>query len=482
MSSLCECNNIPATVPSQPPTGVWAATKLVAAVPGRVAQLVAAAWAVFQVWRVDPDDERAWSKEGCAQVQKLGGLVAKVAQQAMQMPDMVKSKIVKEMFEPLQSRNEARPLSEIEDQLKRAFPRSEIRVEKELGAGCMAEAHAVTISGVVCENCQKQVKDVKFVAKTANSKQQELFEVDFKVFATLVSFMRPVVAAIRLVQQSSADEIQAVLDKVQTMACNPDLVKSVRNGFRMDVEGEQTRRGAKVLRTGPCCKQFCALSGCVASPKGDVLLMPQVQGELVEKFKDPAGGSTIATTLPFFVFKFICTYVHMIWNGLIHMDMHPGNLMVPPCRSMLVVIDWGEVVDVPRQQLKDVQALFKYVVTRKGFDTTSDTLQQLLQRLGVQPKPGTSVNPENYEALALMLDIRQALKGDQETSTDLLIKANVFTAPGWFEAWQKASNAVVASLQAAGATAEEVDEMLKSAVQDSSHTGSDRARSRSPRR
>jgi hypothetical protein len=147
---------------------------------------------------------------------------------------------------------------------------------------------------------------------------------------------------------------------------------------------------------------------------------------------------------------------------------------------MIVVMDWGEGVDVPRQLLKDVQALFKYVVTGKGFDTTSDTLPQLFQRLGVEPKPGTSVNDENYEALATMFDICQALKGDQETSTELLIKANVFTAPGWFEAWQKASNAVVASLQAAGATTTEVDAILKSAVQDS--TGSDRARSRSPRR
>jgi hypothetical protein len=345
----------------------------------------------------------------------------------------------------------------------------------------MAEAHAVTISGVVCEHCQKQVKDVKFVAKTANSKQQELFEIDFKVFATLTMFLKPVVAAIRLVpgQSSSADEIQAVLDKVQTMACNPDLVKSVRNGFRMDVEAEQTRRGAEVLRTGPC-KQFCGLSECVASPKGDVLLMPLVQGEVLEKLKDPAGGSTIAATLPSFNLWFICTYVHMVLKGFIHMDMHAGNQMVPPCRSMIVVIDWGEVVDVPRQLLKDVQALFKYVVTGKGFDTTSDTLPQLFQRLGVEPKPGTSVNDENYEALATMFDICQALKGDQETSTELLIKANVFTAPGWFEAWQKASNAVVASLQAAGATATEVDAILKSAVQDS--TGSDRARSRSPRR
>merc|ERR1712070_995339 len=114
-------------------------------VPGRIAQLVAAAWAVFPIWKADPDDERAWSKEACAQVQKHGGLPAKVAQQAMQMPDIVQSAVVKEEFEPLQSRNKGRPQSEIEHQLKHAFPKAETRVDGVLGAGCMAEAHKVTM-------------------------------------------------------------------------------------------------------------------------------------------------------------------------------------------------------------------------------------------------------------------------------------------------------------------------------------------------
>merc|ERR1719197_2444808 len=154
--------------------------------------------------------------------------------------------------------------------------------------------------------------------------------------------------------------------------------------------------------------------------------------------------------------------------------------MIVTPSGKIVVIDWGVVVDVPSEHQEDVQALFKYIVMRQGLDTTSDTLPQLFQRLGVQPKPGTTINHDNYEKLALMLDICHAMKGDQEASAETMIKANVFVAPGWFEAWQKATNSVVASLQAAGATATEVDAILKSAVQDS--TGSDRARSRSPRR
>jgi hypothetical protein len=212
--------------------------------------------------------------------------------------------------------------------------------------------------------------------------------------------------------------------------------------------------------------------------------MPLVEGTLLEKFKDSAGVSTIAADCPFFVQGFLRTYVHMVRKGFIHMDMHPGNMMVTPCRTIIVAIDWGEVVDVPPEHQEDVQALFKYIVMRKGMDTTSDTLPQLCQRLGVKSKPGTTINDDNYENLTFMLDICFALKGDSEASTNAMVKSNVFEAPGWFEAWQKATNAVVTSLQAAGATVADVETMLKSAVQEGlpSHTGSGRDHSRSPRR
>lgn len=449
----------------------------------RAQEILASARPVLEAFAADPNNVARWSCTLLTELQGLGGLVQKAAQQASQLPDVVPASAIREGLQGLQGRNRPREISEIQQQLTDAWPDAEISVLKVCGTGCMAEVTEVMVMGgidgvpqPICEICRGTL-GFKCAAKTANPKQQKLFEVDFKLFANLRGLLHNVLRLVGLISKKSADELGAVVDKIQTMASNPELVSSVRNAFDMNVEMNHARKGADVLRIGGC-NAFFVPAMYAASPTGDVLLMELLEGTLLEQME--------AATIPSsFVGEFCNLYVKLLLRGFLHMDLHPANMIEG--KNKIGLLDWGEVVEVPDEHLEDAQVLLKTAIADRWMGKESDALPKLFQRLGVKTKPGQNASEDNYKALANMLNIVSTLRGDPAVANATLINASIFAAPGWLEAWQKATNAVVISLQAAGATPEAVDAALKKAQAfrlrstAKPEDGSGRSRSRSPR-
>merc|ERR1711879_473430 len=179
--------------------------------------------------------------------------------------------------------------------------------------------------------------------------------------------------------------------------------------------------------------------------------MEMLDGELFEH---------VAEVPAHFVGEFTGLYVRMISEGYLHQDPHPANISASPHAFSL--LDWGEVVEIPKAHVEDAWVLLQTVVAGRWIGDEHDSLPALLQRLGLEVKRSCQdVQDEHYWAFANLLNVVQVLRGDPEEANAGLIKATVFRAPGWLEAWQKATNATAITLQAARATPEMVDAELR---------------------
>jgi len=405
---------------------------------------------VLEVYVANPEDMDKLGGVMCVEVDRLGGLVRKTAQQVSQLPDVVPKVALRRRLQRLQGRNEPRDQREIEQQLRKAFPSARISVKRVLGTGCMGEVSEVLVHGVI--DGRELPVGTKFAAKTANPEQRRLFEEDFEIFANLKDAMSIPLKCLRQINQKTAVELEAVVNKITDMARNGDLVSSVRNGFDMRVEHELSCRGANVLRHVGREVFFAPQMYAVSE---DALLMQLVEGRLLEHEAPPD-----------FVRNLIGLYVRMLHQGYLHQDPHPANIIVLPrsadtIEHKVALIDWGEVVEVPSLHQEDIIVLFRTVVAGRWMGREHDTLRELFQRLGVEVKPDTVVQEKAYMDLANMLNLVQGVQGDSEVNTATLVGATAFQAPGWFEAWQKATNALVISLQAAGASPETVGVELR---------------------
>merc|ERR1711959_461504 len=168
-----------------------------------------------------------------------------------------------------------------------------------------------------------------------------------------------------------------------------------------------------------------------------------VEGELLEHVAADVPAS--------FVADLVALYVRMLREGYLHQDPHPANIYYIRSMGAYVLIDWGEVVEVPEAHRADAILLLKWIVAGRWMGSADDSLAALFDRLGVVVKPGRTVDDSNYQGLANLLNIVQALRGDSEESNATLIKATDFQAPGWFEAWQKGTNALAIALKAVDA-------------------------------
>lgn len=409
---------------------------------------------VLEAYVANPEDMDKLGIVMCVEVDRLGGLVRKTAQQASQLPDIVSEPALRRGLQRLQGKNEPRDQREIEQQLRKAFPSARISVKRVLGTGCMGEVSEVLVDGVI--DGRELPMGTKFAAKTANPEQRRLFEEDFELFANLKDAMSIPLSCLAKINPKTAENLEAVVSKITDMAKNGDLISSVRNGFDMTVEEEFSRRGANVLRH---VGRDVFLAPQMYAVSEDALLMELVEGRLLEQH-------STAEVPPDFARNFIGLYVRMLHQRYLHQDLHPANIMVLPrsadtIEHKVALLDWGEVVEVPEPHQEDIIVLFRTVVAGRWMGGEHDTLRELFQRLGVKVKPDTVVQERAYMDLANMLNLVKGIKGDTEVNTATLVGATAFQAPGWFEAWQKASNALVITLQAAGASPEFVDVELR---------------------
>jgi predicted unusual protein kinase regulating ubiquinone biosynthesis (AarF/ABC1/UbiB family) len=227
-------------------------------------------------------------------------------------------------------------------------------------------------------------------------------------------------------------------------------------GFDMGSEKRHSEKGRTILET---VLKGMGREGSVLVPRmydatDNVLLMEFINGRTLAK------GAVAPND---FLDLMSTIYVVMISvYGFWHQDMHKGNIMI--LDSCVYLLDWGEVVEVPVEHQEDVKLLMKYVVHKKWHGSSSDSLRQLFTRLGVQTKPGKPDLDENFEELANLLDIPQALRADPEEASNTMVKASSFESPGWLEAWQKATNALAISFQGVQATPDMVDKALNRAL------------------
>jgi len=427
---------------------------------GRTQALAESALNVVEVYAKDPADLEGVGMSMCAEVNRLGGLVRKVAQQASQLPDVVPAAALRQALQSLQGSNLARDKREIEQQLMRAFPGAEISVSRVCGTGCVGEVSEVLVLGDIdgLPSAPENVH-VRYAAKTADPEQLRLFEQDFELFERLSDLMSIPLSCLRQINHKTAAELEAVVSKITDMARNVDLVRSVRNGFDMTVEMDNSRRAKEVLhRVGRGV--FVAPEMYAASSNAYALMMELVEGEMLERHRT-------AEVPPEFVREFLGLYVRMLREGYLHQDLHPANILILPRSTgarRYALLDWGEVVEVPEVHQEDTYVLLRTVVAGRWMGAEHDSLQELFRRLGVLLKPNRDIQEDAYQALANMLNVVQALRGDTQENNTTLVKAASFQVPGWLEAWQKATNACAISLQAAGATPEIVADELQKAL------------------
>jgi len=287
-------------------------------------------------------------------------------------------------------------------------------------------------------------------AKTADPQQKNLFDEDLKFFANLYNNLKWPLWLLGKFDGQAAQEAGAAVNKITDMAKNGDLVKSIQGGFDMQRELDNTHKGKDLL-----CRlsdgRFFAPDVYIASETQDVLLMQLIEGEPIEKgLSDPQ----------LFVKHLIGLYVAMVAAGQIHQDLHPSNIYITPDNSY-AVLDWGEVVCIPEKHQPDALVLFKSVVAGQWMGHNGDTLVSLLTRVGVKIKPGEKTSNDNYWAVANMLNIVQGLRGDSSEANRTLVKATALVSPGWLEGWQKATNAIVITLQAVQTTPDMADRLMR---------------------
>jgi len=389
----------------------------------------------------------------CDEIERLGGLVRKVAQQLSQLPNIVTSAALRRGMQGLQSRNQPRAQCEIEQQLRSAFPDAKFEVTGVCGTGCMGEVSKVRVhsgidgvpAGTLC------------AVKTVNLQQRELFNEDFALFARFSELMKPMLTCLRVVNADVAERLDALVSKITDISCKEELVSSIRGGFNLESEADNMEEASEVLRKigdGFAIPHVYAVSKYV-------LLMEHVEGRLLEEHTSSEVPSE-------FVQDFVTLYVMMFIMGYLHQDLHPANLFILPQsknKPKVSLIDWGEVVRVPEMHRNDALVLLKTIVAGRWMGTASDSLPELCQRLGIEEKPGREINEDTYHKFINMLSLDVPLRGDSQQSSTNLIGASNFQAPGWYEAWFKASRAVAVSLKAAGASPESVDGALRAALE-----------------
>jgi len=382
---------------------------------------------------------QVWAQEVFEQVTRLGGMVKKGAQQVSQLPDVVPNEIVRGKLQQLEENNAVRPRSEREAQLRSAFPESDPIIVADLGVGCMGEVSKV----IMKHNGETRT----MAAKTIIPALPDVFEQDREAFRTMPSTMKGLITVMRRFDPNSAAEMEAIIGKIADMADNDDMYQSMLCGLHMQSESRLTEEASGHVGALPGARTFSVPQ--IIGATQDVLLMEIIEGQTLAK------GAQVPVEN--FVKEMVNLYIDMmIGPGFFHQDLHPGNVLIKPDGS-IVLLDWGEVVRKPTGVTKDdVELLLKSVVCGTG-----DSLKPLFQRLGVETKPEKPDSPENYVALANLFNIPQALQGDPEVAKDTVIKAHSFRCPAWLEAWQKATNALAILFQKAGATPEMVEAAFK---------------------
>lgn len=434
---------------------------------GRRRAFVVSALNVLEVYATDPADLERVGAAMCTEVDRIGGLVRKMAQQVSQLPDVVPAAALRRGLQELQGNNRPRDTHDIEQQLMRAFPNVKISILRVCGTGCMGEVSEVLVLGDMDGLPRSGQEGIKCAAKTVNMDQQRLFEEDFGLFARLSDAMSIPLICLRRIDSQVAAELEAVVSKITDMANNADFVDGMRRGFDMKVEEEQSLTGATMLsRLGDV---FFAPRMYAASRSEGVLLMELVEGQLLQ--------DSTAEVPPEFVRDFVGLYVGMIHERYVHQDLHPANIIVHGRSAdarAFALIDWGEVMKVPDEHLEDMEVLLRTIVAGRWMGEEHDSLQELFLRFGVVVKSDRVAQEHNYQMLANMFNVVHALRGDPQVNTATLIGATIFRAPAWLEAWQKAANAFVISLQAVGTSPETADAELRRALElPAPATGSD---------
>jgi len=181
------------------------------------------------------------------------------------------------------------------------------------------------------------------------------------------------------------------------------------------------------------------------SPNGDALLMEFVQGQNLHDSMSnllPHDRNQIAHAL-------VAAFLHgLIVAGVLHADLHPGNIMVDKSESLkITLVDCGAVLRRPPAQRSQIRQFLQFIHERRDV---GPELTTLFQDLGVELRPNCGgATEEHYGALKDLFDIAGGAPGTQDIERVLTLTER-FQLPAWMLRWQKATLVFTSTLSQLG--------------------------------
>jgi len=366
----------------------------------------------------------------------LGGLFRKVMQQLSSRPDIVTCAVIRHELMKLLADTTPRPREKIQAQLHAAFG-SSWNLQDVLKAGTIGEVSRVNKDGVCC------------ALKTVQKEEQHLYKRDFEIVNGLTSSLESIFACI----PDRAQFINSVINKVRDFTA--DAKPGILEEFDLRIESENlsdVREASRQLCSSEAWSALGLGATCVTVPSvtqvsssGDALLMEFVQGQNLHDFMSdllPDDRYQIAYALS-------AVFIHgLLVAGVLHADLHAGNIMVDKSESLkITIVDCGSVLRGPPDQKSRIRKLLRFIHERRDV---GPQLTTLLQELGVEVRQnydGTA--EEHYGALKDMFDIAWGASGTQDVASALKLTER-FQLPAWMLRWQKATLVCVSTLTQLG--------------------------------
>merc|ERR1712242_538776 len=290
---------------------------------------------------------------------------------------------------------------------------------------------------------------VCYALKTVQVEQAPMYNHDFEILNGLASSLAPILDYI----PGRRDFFRNLVNKV--MDFTTDAKPGILQEFNLRIESENltaVREGLIHLCNSEMWSAMGLSAVCVTAPSvtqvslsGDALLMEFVQGQNLHDFMSdlfPDDRDQIADAL-------LAVVIHgLLVAGVLHADLHTGNIMVDKSESLkLTIVDCGLVLRSPPEQKSRIQQLLRFIHERREV---GPELMTLLHELGVelrQKYDGTT--EEHYGALKDMFDIAWGASGTQDLARVLNLTER-FQLPAWMLRWQKASLVFVSTLSQLG--------------------------------
>jgi len=406
--------------------------------PKRHASMFNQARQVVQVFIRDPTNTQQVADALHKAICETGGAHRKAAQQLAARSDVMPPEFCQALRD-LFDNNPARGLDVISKQVQ--FGLKGCDVERVLKVGTIGEVSLVRPSKGA----------VQCIVKTISEEQKSLFETDFEMFGG--GLMCTLNRVFLMLEKFSrvVNLVRPLLQEVVNIGSDEDFKKNTMDEFDLTIERNNMQRAVEKMHAAS--RFFDHEHAYFRVPKvfnvsagKDVMLMEFMSGE---NLKDIAASITleskkliIKAVLEVFFHGLLCGGMR---GGMLHADLHPGNLIWNAQQPGLAIVDWGLVVDIPEEHRADVWKLVHFLAHTNGEDEGINQLTSIFEALGVVQLPSVAPRNPDLEILCKFFDVVAGAHGQLNIS-EMLREMHDFQWPGWVRLWQKATGALVNTL------------------------------------